>query len=80
MKQPANADLRLGPATLRVLARVLSGQRLLRGLARDLGRNVQAIQQSLARLRAAGLVSWEFNRTGTLVPLCRFVPANELES
>jgi hypothetical protein len=44
VKRPANADLRLGPATLRVLARVLAGQRLLRGLARDLGRNVQAIQ------------------------------------
>jgi DNA-binding MarR family transcriptional regulator len=80
MKRPANADLRLGPATLRVLARVLSGQRLLRGLARDLGVSPPAVIQSLKKLRDAGLVSQEPRRHATIVPLCRFVPANELES
>jgi DNA-binding MarR family transcriptional regulator len=80
VKLPTNTDLRLGPASLRVLARVLSGQRLVRGLARDLDVNPHAVQGCLARLQAAGLVAWEFNRTGTLVPTCRFVPVSELET
>lgn len=79
MKRPANADLRLGPATLRVLARVLAGQRLLRDIARDLGVSPPAVIQPLKKLRDAGLVAQEPRRHATIVPLCRFVPANELE-
>jgi hypothetical protein len=75
------ADL-LPPSTLRVLWALreawaegpgVSWRGLLASLRRAGGgghRSPKAVQDALARLRAAGLVTWERGRVGTLKPTC----------
>lgn len=71
---------RVGPGQLRVLFAVMVAGRgaTVQALADAMGVSKQSVWSHLRKLKAAGLVVWEDNKSGTLRSVVEFVPAARL--
>jgi hypothetical protein len=67
-------DEAIGSTATLVLLAVLDGCRDITAICERVGRSRQPVHRHLTRLKALGLVAWEYHTAGTLRPACRVVP------